>query len=860
MRAHFWSGRSAAVVIASLVALLTVPVADASAAPKKVAFKFSATTYSVAENVGTFNVTVLRSGNTRVPASIQYSDNGTGTAIGGGVNYSFTGGTLNFAAGETQKTFAVTIVDNATANAPNKTIVFRLASATPAGSQIKTTTATLTIIDDEGPGTLDFSSSAYTVLEGADLATITVNRIGASNLRLSVDYATQTAFTNPASPIFDYTSISPAQTLTFEPGQLSKTFQVAIADDSDAEPTENVDLVLSNPVNLTGGAAPQIGPNGPAQLTINDDDVSMFNFSASAYFVQENDPAGHATITVNRAGATNVSASVDYSTSDGTATVASSDYTGAAGTLNFAAGETTKTFDVNVSNDGTSEANETVNLTLTSGVTTVDTSVLSIVDNDNPKASVQLSSPSYDVNETDGTATVTVTLSHAVDADVTVDYATADETAQAGSDYIDTHGTLTFTGNVNNGGPGTGETSKTIQIPIAQDPDAEDPEALTLTLSNPLPGASSILGAPATATVTIADDDPAGLIDFKSVHYDVNETDGQATVTVERFDGVGGAVSVDYETSDGSASTGSDYSPTSGTLNWAAGDSADKTFTVPVSWDGRAEGTESISLELTNPGGGSELGPNTAAVLRIGDDGASGPLALSSYAYSVGEADAMVTITVTRSGGSLGGPVMVDYATSDGTATAGVDYAAASGTLAFGPGEASKTVTVPVTSDSAHEGDETFQVALSNASGGANIGSPAGATVTVTNDDAAPAGPGTTPAAPDTTAPKLTLAARRIQPALKKKLFALSTRCNEQCKLAAVAKVRIGGKKVVLGRAKATAPSGTAVKMKLKLSKKALVRLRKALKGGKAKVVLSVRAADAAGNTAAASRRITAKR
>ena len=860
MRAHFWSGRSAAVVIASLVALLTVPVADASAAPKKVAFKFSATDYSVAENVGTANVTVLRTGNTRAAASIQYSDNGTGTATGGGVNYSFTGGTLNFAAGETMKTFPVTIVDNATANAPNKTIVFRLANATPAGSQIKTTTATLTIIDDEGPGTLDFSSSAYTVLEGADLATITVNRIGASNLRLSVDYATQTAFTDPASPIFDYTSISPAQTLTFEPGQLSKTFQVAIADDSDAEPTENVDLVLSDPVNLTGGAAPQIGPNGPAQLTINDDDVSMFNFSASAYFVQENDPAGHATITVNRAGATNVPASVDYSTNDGTATVASSDYTGAAGALNFAAGETTKTFDVNVSNDGTSEANETVNLTLTSGVTTVDTSILSIVDNDNPKASVQVSSPSYDVNETDGTATVTVTLSHAVDADVTVDYATADGTAQAGSDYIDTHGTLTFTGNVNNGGPGTGEISKTIQIPITQDPDAEDPEALTLTLSNPLPGASSILGAPATATVTIADDDPAGLIDFKSVHYDVNETDGQATVTVERFDGVGGAVSVDYETSDGSASTGSDYSPTSGTLNWAAGDSADKTFTVPVSWDGRAEGTESISLELTNPGGGSELGPNTAAVLRVGDDGASGPLALSSNAYSVGEADAMVTISVTRSGGSLGGPVMVDYATSDGTATAGVDYAAASGTLAFGPGEASKTFTVPVTSDSAHEGDETFQVALSNASGGANIGSPAGATVTVTNDDAAPAGPGTTPAAPDTTAPKLTLAARRIQRALKKKLFALSARCNEQCKLAAVAKVRIGGKKVVLGRAKATAPSGTAVKMKLKLSKKALVRLRKAMKGGKAEVVLSVKAADAAGNTAAASRRITAKR
>ena len=158
------------------------------------------------------------------------------------------------------------------------------------------------------------------------------------------------------------------------------------------------------------------------------------------------------------------------------------------------------------------------------------------------------------------------------------------------------------------------------------------------------------------ATVTIADDDPAGLIDFESLHYDVNETDGQATVTVERLGGVGGAVSVDYETSDGSATAGSDYAATSGTLNWAAGDSADKTFTVPVNWDGRAEGTESISLALTNPGGGSDLGPTTAAVLRIGDDGASGPLALSSSAYSVGEADGVVTISVTRSGGSARRP------------------------------------------------------------------------------------------------------------------------------------------------------------------------------------------------------------
>ena len=834
--------------------------------------RFSAVTYSVSENAGTFNVTVLRSGNTNVPASVQYSDNGTGTAVGGGVNYSFTGGTLNFATGETSKTFPVTIVDNGTADAPNKTIVLRLANATPGGSQIKTTTTTLTIIDNEGPGTLDFSTNAYTVLEGADRATVTVNRSGASNLRVAVNYATQASLTDPASPIFDYTAISPAQTLTFEPGEMSKSFQIQIANDSDAESAERVGLVLSNPVNLSGGAAPQIGPNAPAELTINDDDVSTFNFSSSSYLVSENDPAGRATITVNRAGATNVAASINYSTSNGTAD-AGSDYTSAAGTLNFAAGETSKTFDVDVANDGTAEANETVNLTLTSAGTAVATSVLSIVDNDNTKTSIQVSSPSYDVNEADGTSTVTVTLSHAVDADVTVDYATSDGTASAGSDYTDTDGTLTFTGNVNNGGPDTGETSKTIQIPVTQDPDAEDPESLTLTLSNALPGASAILGAPGSATVTITDDDPPGSIGFKALHYDVDETDGQATVTVERLDGVGGAVSVDYGTSDGSATDSSDYEATSGTLHWAAGDSGDKTFTVPVSWDGRAEGPETINLVLTNPGGGSELGANAAASISIGDDGASGALALSSVAYSVGEADGLVTITVTRAGGSLGGPVAVDYATSDGTATAGSDYTASSGTLVFGPGEDTKTFTVPVTSDAAHEGGETLQVALSNAGGGANVGLPAGATVTITDDDAAPAVPAPAvpapvgpapsepaPAASDTAAPKLTVAAKRIQRALKTKRLRLSARCDEQCNLAVVARVKLGTKNVVLGRVRATGASGRAAAMQIKLSRKALVKLRRAMKRGKARVVFSVRAADAAGNAARASRRITAKR
>ena len=162
--------------LALFCALITLAIfsSPASAAPRKVALRFSATTYSVPESAGTFNVTVMRSGNTSAAASVAYSDNGTGTAVGGGTDYSFTGGTLNFAAGQTSKTIPVTITDNSTANAPNKTIVLRLANATPAGSQIKTATTALTIIDNEGPGTLDFSAGSYTVLEGAGAASVTV--------------------------------------------------------------------------------------------------------------------------------------------------------------------------------------------------------------------------------------------------------------------------------------------------------------------------------------------------------------------------------------------------------------------------------------------------------------------------------------------------------------------------------------------------------------------------------------------------------------------------------------------------------------------------------------------------------------
>src|SRR5207248_2665919 len=142
------------------------------------------------------------------------------------------------------------------------------------------------------------------------------------------------------------------------------------------------------------------------------------------------------------------------------------------------------------------------------------------------------------------------------------------------------------------------------------------------------------------------------------------------------------------------------------------------------------------------------------AVLHIADDGASGPVQFSAGAYNVPENGGPATITVSRSGGSLGGPVTVDYATSDGTAHAGVDYTETHGTLTFGDNEATKTFQVPVIDNSTHQGGRSLGLTLSHPGGGTALGSPATSAINIADDE--PAGS----ASGDKTAPKLTVTAK----------------------------------------------------------------------------------------------------
>jgi hypothetical protein len=852
---------------AALIALALVP-STAAAAPKKIFFKFSATAYSVNEG-GSFDFTVLRSGNTTATASVNLGVAGSPTTTASGFTVTPTG-TLNFAANETRKTIHVTTADNSTFDGTNKVIGLTLTGAS-AGGQIKTPSAKVTILENDGAGTIDFASASYNVVEGAGLATVTLTRSSATNITSTVNYTTvaRPAAAGNATAGVDYMTSS--GTATFGPGQVTQTFQVPVLDDSISEGNEALDVSLSAPTSTAG--TPNLGPNNsvPASLTIIDDD-STYAFSSALYSVNENDGSGQATITVTRGGVTSVPGSVNYATSNGTAS-APGDYTAALGTLNFAAGETSKTFNVAVVNDTEIEPTETVNLALTDtqSSVTLSTATLNILDNDNPAASVQLSNTAYSVDETGGSVDVTIALSHSVDGDLTVNYVTGDagtDAATADADYTTTTGSVTFLGNTNAPG-GQGETSKTISIPILDDAEVEGTETFGFTIS--LPGGSTAnLATPSSATITINDDDLAGDFEFSSLRYDVAETGDHATVTVRRVGGSSGTASVDYWTTDGSATAPADYAASTGTLTFANGETT-KAFTVPVVWDGAGEGDETVNLALANPSAGSDLANNSASVIHIGDDGASGPVQFSASSYSVNEAAGTVTITVTRSGGSLGGPVTVDYTTSPGTASSGSDYVDTSGTLTFGAGEATKTFELPIVDDSTYEGDETIAVTLSNPGGGTQLGSPASASVSISDDDPAPAGTnlqsspadpnpaGSQTAASDKRAPKVTLSAKKVQKAFKAKLLALAAKCDENCKLAVVAKVGKGREAITLGKTGVKAARGQNAKLKLKLSKKALAKLAKVLKRGKAKVTISVVASDAAGNKRTVARAITVK-
>lgn len=376
--------------------------------------------------------------------------------------------------------------------------------------------------------------------------------------------------------------------------------------------------------------------DGPGELKFDEESFEV---------VEEN---GVAVITVERSRGEDGTVSVDYSTSDGTATDGS-DYIGVSGTFTWGDGDGgDRSFQIPILDDAEAEGAETIELTLSNptGGAILDperfTSVVIILASDggtgnppppppggtDPDAGVlKFDERNFGAVEGNGVAVIVVERSHGEDGAVTVDYTASAGTATAGGDFTPVTGTLSWA----HGDGG----SKTFTVPLIDDEVAEGNETVMLALSNPTGGAG-IDAERGTAVLNIFDDDAGtapppgnpngapGTIKFDETSFEFLEG-GDAVIVVERSHGEDGEVSVDYTTIDGSAVAGSDYTAAAGTLTWAAGDDADKTFVVPLFEDGLSEGNETVQLVLSNVTGGAVIDParGESTLVILDNDGST---------------------------------------------------------------------------------------------------------------------------------------------------------------------------------------------------------------------------------------------
>ncbi|HXI85620.1 MAG TPA: Calx-beta domain-containing protein [Verrucomicrobiae bacterium] len=338
-------------------------------------------------------------------------------------------------------------------------------------------------------------------------------------------------------------------------------------------------------------------------------------FGQSAYTA--NLSQSNALITIIFSGSTDATASVLFSTSDGTAT-ATVDYVAVSTTENFPAQVTTNpvaivtnTVPITLLNNGVPGSSRTVNLALSSptGPATLgspSSAVLTIINN--AMQQLQFAGGTFSVDDTNDVAVITVVRTNGTNGTVAVDFSTSDGSAKAGVDYTATNGTVAFA---------DGVLTNTFEIPIISPPlgALETNRTVNLTLSNPTGGAA--LGSPIHAQLTIIATGPQ-VIELSAATYNVREHVGHAIITAIRFGDSSDQNSVDYATSDGTAINGVDYFSTSGTLIFSPG-ASQSSFSFSILEFKTFQSNKTVNVTLSNPAEGS-LTQDTAVVTIVNDN------------------------------------------------------------------------------------------------------------------------------------------------------------------------------------------------------------------------------------------------
>lgn len=498
---------------------------------------------------------------------------------------------------------------------------------------------------------------------------------------------------------------------------------------TDALGNAQIDVTFSSqlPANRTITATATDPTGNTSEFSPCDASVTAGSLEFSAFDFNVLEDVGNAVIKVMRTGGSRGTLTVNYATGGGTAT-AGSDYTPASGVLTFAAGETQKTFNIPIADDGVNEAEETVQVTL-SGMADLESrgakfkATLHIFDSNTP---LTIFANDVSINEGDTgqhNVVVPITLSAATSRTVTVNYATTGGSgsgvATSGVDFLQTSGSLIF---------GPGVETREVVVPIVGDTLDEFDEAFGISLTGAVNATVTTI-----PSVLIVDDDPLPAISVTDVS--VAEASGANAVFTLRLSAPSGrTVQIFYSTANGTATAGSDYTPpvTSG-MTFSAGQTV-KQVSVPILTDGTIEPDETFFFNLTNPVRATIADAQGVGTI-IDSSASTAVVQFSAASYSVNEGSGQVQITVNRTGGTAAESV-VSYRTVAQVASDRSDFTPAIGTLRFAPGETAKTFLVLVTDDAFLEPLESLDLVLSNPAGAA-LGGPSVSTLTITSNDVA---------------------------------------------------------------------------------------------------------------------------
>jgi len=415
-----------------------------------------------------------------------------------------------------------------------------------------------------------------------------------------------------------------------------------------------------------------------------------FQFTTANYQIDED--AGSATITIERTGGTsgpNADGSGDvyvaFTTANGSA-VAGVNYSATTNYVAFPPGEVLQSVSVPVQDDGVITTNLTVNLSLSNpspatGLGDQATAVLTIINDDNV---VEFLSPTYSVpkNTALGYANIQVVRLGSTSGSCTVNFATTTNgTAVIGTDYFPTNELITFN---------PGVVTNSVQIVITNNGLPEGNETVTMILTNAF---NTVLAPPTNAVLTIVDTstNPGNLF-FTQSNFTANATAGVAYLTVGRTNGTHGSLTADYTILPGTASVDL-LSPTNGTVQLGDGISSG-TIAIQLANNSLQPVSCSIYLTLpvTAPPGAGLVAPTNATLTIINNTSVFNfALATNTAAENQGVA----SIVVQRLNNAAN-TCSVNYATTNGTALAGVNYLNTFGTLTFGAGETVKSVAVPL--------------------------------------------------------------------------------------------------------------------------------------------------------------------